>query len=195
MDRLAAVNRILVSAQLEPVASLTGSLDRLETKAVTMLDDAVLRELEKGWDFNTDHDYPLTLSAGNFNVPTTPWTVLALDVRTDQSDKEIVVRDGKLYDKTNRTFTFTEATIDVDITWKIDFDNCPLAFQEQAVAFASVRFAVQVAVDPQTASQLREDKAEAKAQMRHADTQQAELSIYRRWPLNWVSRRWPRLNK
>ena len=193
MDRLAGVNRVLVSAQLQPVASLS-SPDRLVSKATTILDDTSAREQEKGWDFNENYDVELTLASGNFTVPTTPWTVLALDVRPDQSSKDIVVRDGKLYDKTNNTFTFTEATIDVDIVYLITFDNLPLAFQEYVVACASVRFAVEVSVDPQTAAQLRMYEARAWQAVKSRTSKQESLSIYNRWPLNAISRRWPRMS-
>lgn len=191
MLRLDAVNRILVSAQMQPVATLS-SPDRLVSKATTILDDTVLRELERGWDFNTDYDYELTPTASEFILPTTPWSVLALDIRRVNSyGKDIVVRDGKLWDRTNHTSTFTEATINADITWDIDFDNCPLVFQEYAVACASVRFAVEVSVDPSIAQQLRVNEARTWAALKQRDTQQAELTVYDRWPLNSIASKWP----
>lgn len=192
MNELAGVNRVLVSAQMQPVATLTAP-DRMTAKAQTILADTSAREQDRGYDFNSNYDVTLTLSSGNFNVPTTPWTVLRLDVRPDQSSKDIVVRDGKLYDKTNNTFTFTEATIDVDIVYLITWDNLPLVFQEYAVACACVRFAVEVSVDPEIARQLRANEARAWVELKKADTQQSSQTMFNRWPLNWVSRRWPRL--
>lgn len=193
MLRLDAVNRILVSAQMPTVTTLS-SPDRLVAKAITILDDTVLRELERGWDFNTDYNYELTPTASEFIIPTTPWSVLALDIRRENSyGKDIVVRDGKLWDRTNHTDTFTESTIKADITWDIDFDNCPLVFQEYAVACACVRFAGEVSVDPQIVQQLRVNEARAWQALKQRDTQQSETTVYDRWPLNEVSRRWPRI--
>lgn len=192
MLELDAVNRVLVSAQMQPVTALS-SPDRMTAKANQILTDTSAREQEKGWEFNSNYDVTLTLSAGNFNVPTTPWTVLSLDVRPDQSSKDIVVRDGKLYDRTNNTFTFTEATIDVDITYLITFDNLPLVFQEYVVACAAVRFAIEVSVDKETATALRGYEARAWRELKARDTQQSSLTIYNRWPLNAISRRWPTL--
>lgn len=189
MIRLDAVNRVLVSAQLQPVAALT-SPDRDTSKAITFLDDTVTRELEKGWGFNTNYDETLTAVAGAFTVPA---GTLSLDVRADQSSKEIVVRNGALYDKTNNTAVFTEPTIKVDRIIAITFDNCPLVFQEWAVARASVIMAVQRSVDTVIANQLRDDESRAWRELKARDTQQSGLSVYNRWPLNMVSRRWPRL--
>jgi hypothetical protein len=190
LTELEAVNRILVSAQMQPVTTLS-SPDRDTSKADQMLLDTNAREQERGWDFNSDYNVTLTAVASNFTVPTTPWTVLSLDVRPDQSSKDIVVRDGKLYDKTNNTFTFTETTIDVDITYLITFPNLSLVFQEYVVACACVRFAEEVSVDPMIAQQLRANEARAWQRVKQADNQQSRQSIYYRWPLNWISRRWP----
>jgi len=174
---------------MQAVASLS-SPDRMTTKAMTILDDTLTRELEKGWDFNSNYDEPLTAVAGAFTVPA---GTLSLDVRPDQSSKDIVVRNGALYNKTNNTAVFTELTIKVDRVIAITFDNCPLVFQEWAVADACVRFAVEVSVDPQIANQLRASAARAWREAKARDTQQSSLSIYRRWPLNMISRRWPTL--
>ncbi len=190
MNELEAVNRILVSAQMQPVASLS-SPDRMTSKAQQILTDTSLREQERSWDFNSDYEFELTASAGQFTIPTTPWTVLSLDIQPYNSNgKDIVVRDGKLWDRTNHTFTFAETTIKVDITWAIDFDNCPLVFQEKAVAAACVRFAIEVSVDPQIAAGLVQNKRDAEALLRVRDTAQSSQSIYDRWPLSEVSRRW-----
>lgn len=191
---LDGVNRILVSAQMQPVASLS-SPDRLTSKAQQILEDTTDRELERGYDFNQDYDYTLTPTASQFPIPTSPWTVLSLDIRPENSNgKDLVVRDGKLWDRTNHTATFTESTFKADITWAIDFDNCPLVFQEYVVACASVRFAVEVSVDPMVAQQLRANEARAFHNLKSRDTQQASLTILNRWPLNAIARKWPRIN-
>lgn len=192
MLELAGVNRILVSAQLPTVTTLS-SPDRLVAKAQQILEDTTLRELERGWDFNTDYDYTLSPTASEFIVPTTPWAVLALHVRRENTSKDITVRDGKLWDKTNHTATFTEATMKADITWSIDFDNAPLFFQELSVACASVRFAMEVSVDPSIVQQLIRNEARAWHTAKQRDTQQSQVTAFDRWPLNSISRAWPRI--
>lgn len=190
--RIDAVNRILVSAQLATVTTLS-SPDVLVAKAMTILDDTVLRELERGWDFNQDYNYELLPTASQFILPTTPWTVLSLDIRPVNSvSKDITVRDGKLWDKTNHTSTFTEASILADITWAIDFDKLPLVFQEYVVASASTRFAVEVSVDPDIAQQLRANEARAWQALKQRDNTQSSQSSWSRWPMNLISRRYPR---
>jgi len=193
MLELDAVNRILVSAQLQPVSSLS-SPDRLVSKAIQILEDTNLRKLERGWDFNTDYSYPLAPTASEFPVPTTPWSVLALHIARENSNgKHIVVRDGKLWDKTNHTSTFTEDEFKADITWAIDFDDLPLAFQECVVASASTRFAVEVSADPAIAQQLLMYEIEAWKTLKQRDTQQSGATIYDRWPLNAIADKWTRI--
>lgn len=188
MNHLAAINALLTSAQLSTIAS-ESSPDVNTAKAITILDATVLRELERGWGFNTDYDVPVATVPG-----TPPAGTLSLDVRPENSGgKDIVLRDGVLYDRTNRTSTFTEAEIKCDLATTRTFDNCPLVFQEYVVASAAVRFAVQVSVDPDTARQLRADEARAWQALVLRDDQQLSTSIYQRWPLSHVSRRWPSL--
>lgn len=191
MLELDAVNRILTSAQMPVVASLA-SPDEFTSKAIVFLASERKRILEQGWDFNQDYDYTLTPTAGEFILPTTPWTVLAIDIPSWNSNgKDIVQRDGKLYDKTNNTFTFTESSLDATITWDIDFDDLPLFAQEYVVACSSVRFAVHVNVDRETAQFLRIEEQKAWARMKQADTQQSEASPLKRYPLAQIASKWP----
>lgn len=191
MIQLDAVNRILTSAQMPTVASLS-SPDEFTSKAITILEDTKKRTLEMGWDFNQDYDYSLTPTANEYPLPTTPWTVLALDITdANAGGKDIVVREGQLYDRTNNTFTFTETELLATITWNIDFDDLPLVAQEYIVACASVKFAVHVSVDGATAQFLRLEEARAWARLKQADTQQGEKSPMKRNPLYNIARKWP----
>lgn len=196
MLRLDAINRVLTSAQIQPVASLT-SPDSLVSKAITFVDNVTLRVCEQGWDFNQDYDWPLTPVSNQIPVPTVAagftWDALNVDVRPENSEgKDIVVRDGKLWNKTDRTFTFIRVTpLYVDITWDIDFDNLPLVAQEYIVACASVQFISHVAVDPETAKALRAEEARAWFLLKQRDTQQSSASVLNRHPINQLQSLWP----
>lgn len=192
MTTLEAISRILVSAQLNAVASLS-SPDANTTKAISLLDSERKRVLELGWDFNQDYNYPLTAVAGIISVPTTPWVALNVDVQPYNSYRDIVVRDGKLYDKTNRTFTFSETSINVDVTWLVDFDTLPLVAQEYLVACTSVKFAVQVSVDPDVARQLRLDEMRAWFALKQRDTTQSSASHLNRHPTAQIAQNWPKI--
>lgn len=193
MLHLAGINRILVSAQLQPVTT-EASPDRFVAKAITMLDECVLRELERGWAFNTDYDLPIsTIPAGNGTITPAAGT-LSIDVRPENcGGKDIVFRDGVLYDRTNRTSTFTEASIKCDVSTTRTFDNCPLVFQEYVVACACVQFASEVSVDRENLGVLRGNQARTWQALVMRDEQQLSTSIYQRWPLSNISRRWPSL--
>lgn len=191
MLRIDAINRVLVSAQLQPVTTLAAP-DRFVSKAATIVDDTVLRELEKGWNFNTDYNKPILAVAG---IIATPTGTLSIKVRPENANgKDITERNGQLYDKTNRTNVFTEAQILCDVSIEITFDNCPRWFQEYVVSSASAEFAIKVSVDPQIAAQLQREWYEARARMKGADTEQSGSSLFGRGPLWNIARRWPRLN-
>lgn len=191
MLELDAVNRILTSAQMPVVASLS-SPDEFTSKAITILADERKRILEQGWDFNQDYDYVLTPTAGEYILPTTPWAVLAIDIPSwNSAGKDIVQRDGQLYDKTNNTFTFTETTLKATITWDIAFVDLPLFAQEYVVCCSAVRFGMHVAVAPEIVQFLRLEESKAWARMKQADTQQSEASPLRRYPLAMIASKWP----
>lgn len=187
---LDAVNRVLVSAQLQPVTTLA-SPDRLVSKANTIIEDVRRRELEKGWNFNEEYDLPVAAVATIIAVPA---STLAVDIRPENcGGKDIVVRNGQMYNRTDLTNDFGTQTLKLDVIYDITFDNCPLVFQEYVVACASVKFAVQVSVDPDTARQLRSDEARAWQRLRQSDTQQSSLSVLNRYPIVQIARRWPQI--
>lgn len=124
--KLDAVNRMLASIGQTPLNSLDTTGIRDAAIAELSLDTELRNVLLRGWQFNTDKEYPLTPNASDrVLVPAT-----ALFIDPTYSTKNYVMRwnDDEsamcLYDKENRTFTIDE-TVDVDVIWGYEFEQCP----------------------------------------------------------------------
>jgi hypothetical protein len=124
MTKLDAVNGMLSSIGQAPVSTLTVTGIRDVALAELALDSTTREVLNRGWSFNTDTDWPLTPDVnGNIPIPAS-----ALDLDPVDRWQDFVQRDNEgtmmLYDKCERSFTFTDA-VKVNITWGFDFGAVP----------------------------------------------------------------------
>lgn len=88
----------------------------------------------KGFNFNTETDYPLTRDInGYLQLPT---GTLKIDGVYPSDD--VVIRGAKLYDKINHTFVFTK-DLKVDITVLLAYSDLPMAVRNYIEIRASRR--------------------------------------------------------
>lgn len=126
VTELDAINSMLSCIGEAPVNSLTdnGLVDA--TIARQVLGEVSRHIQSKGWSFNTDTrlslapTYPLP---GYIYVPNNTLTVDASDTSID-----LVMREGRLWDKANRTFLFY-GPVEVDITYYFPFEDLPAPAQ------------------------------------------------------------------
>ena len=122
-EELPAVNQILQSCGQAPVTTLDQTNPDVAIAYQTLLE--VSREVQaEGWSFNKEYHYDMTPDTNNEIL--IPNNVLQIDL-TDNSanmDKDVIRRNGKLYDKANHTYTFTEK-VECDITWLFDWIDLP----------------------------------------------------------------------
>lgn len=132
---LEAVNAMLRSIGEAPIASLV-EIDVPDAEIALTTLRSVSREVQvKGWDFNTEEAYSLEVNEdGNVPVPT---NTLSVDP-TDQT-KRYVQRGGRLYDRVNHTYTFTEA-VEVDLILMLPFDELPEAARQYIYVRAARQF-------------------------------------------------------
>ena len=130
MTELQAVNVLLTTIGEQPVNTLTGNQVTDVTIAQDVLNE-VNREVQaQGWHFNTEQQVPLVRDASNHvNIP-------ADTARIDVREHDVVVRSGKLFNLTDRTYEFS-STIKADIVYYQDFDDIP----EQAKHYITNRAA------------------------------------------------------
>lgn len=130
MTELEAVNVLLTTIGEAPVNTLDGNQVTDVSIAKQVLNE-VSREVQaQGWHFNTEQNVPLTPDTlGNIVIP-------ADTARIDARDFNVVVRENKLFDLTDRTFAFVSKIL-VDVIYYQDFANLP----QQAKNYITTRAA------------------------------------------------------
>jgi hypothetical protein len=125
---LEAVNILLDSIGEAPVNTLNnpGLLDAV--KSQSLLHEVSRHTQLKGWSFNTEKDYTLSLDGDN-QLPL-PANTLGVSIsKTLYPTLNAVQRGLKLYDISNQTFTFTQnydCTLRVFLAW----DELPEVFKK-----------------------------------------------------------------
>lgn len=122
---LDAVNTCLDVIGEPPVNTLENTSNINVVRARKMLIEISRKVLTKGWHFNTDVGFTMNPSIDTGEI-TVPPNVVRIDA-CDKS-KDIVVRQGKLYDRENHTFQFS-SNIKVDMTILLEFEDLPEAFR------------------------------------------------------------------
>lgn len=127
MTELDAINIMLANVGESPVSELDVNNPEIGLASITL--NQVLREVcGEGWAFNTEHSYPLTPDQdGNIFVPTDALRITGS--RDECYQSETTIRDGRLYDKRNHTYTFS-GTVYVDLVWQYRFEDLPAPFQD-----------------------------------------------------------------
>jgi hypothetical protein len=118
MTELEAVNIILTAIGEAPINTLAGN-QVVDVAVARQILNEVSREVQsQGWYFNTETRVPLSPDLyKNINLP-------ADTSRIDIDGMNVVVRDSKLFDLTNRTFEFTSIQY-ATIVYYQDFEIMP----------------------------------------------------------------------
>jgi hypothetical protein len=137
---LQAVNVLLESISGTPVASLdTADTNSDALKAINTIGE-VNREVQtEGWNWNQDLDLYIDPDGdGQIILPEN--TVRFVQRYTpDTYRKRLIVRNGKLYDTINHTFTIG-VEVKGDVTYIIDFEELPEAARQFVTLKAARRF-------------------------------------------------------
>ena len=189
---LSAVNSILGSIGQSPVTTLgtvtTNATNTGQEIANTYANPQIamihglLMEVTKdvqneGWHFNKeDHVKRSPDSNGNFAIP---YNYLRYDVHEGLYDKnrDVVRRDGKLYDNVLHTDVFTE-DLYFDITYLFPFNDVPPVFQRYIIARASVRAATQLVSNPDLVKLLQLEESQTRASSIEYDCEQGDHTFF-----------------
>jgi len=134
-QELPAVNQILQSCGQAPVTTLDQTNPDVAIAYQTLLE--VSREVQaEGWSFNKEYNYELTPDTNNQIL--IPSNMLQIDLSQNAAnmDKDVIKRSGKLYDKANHTYTFTDK-VECDITWLFDWVDIPTPIADFITARAA----------------------------------------------------------
>ena len=180
---LSAVNSILGSIGQSPITQLkntTGALISTNPEIsfiYNLLVETTKDVLNEGWHFNTEEHIEIQPNANkNIIIPT---NMLRYDIHDGQMfrDRDVVKREGKLYNKADHTFEFSSPVF-IDATYLYDFEDVPSAFQRYIIAKASTRAATQLVGDANLARLLQTQEAQNRANVMEYDTQQGDHSFF-----------------
>ena len=174
---LDAVNQILSSVGQAPVTTLD-----LQNPEVSIVLNT-LREINtqvqsEGWIFNTELDYEM-IPDSTTNEIAYPYNVLQMDANVDKhkNDYDLVRRSGKLYDRLNHTYQFTE-TIHVDLVWYFDFTDVPPAIQAYITARSARMCATKLIGDQEINKLLAEQEILTRAGALEYECNQGDYSMF-----------------
>ena len=174
---LDAVNQILSSVGQAPVTTL--DLQNPEVSIVLNTLREVNRQVQsEGWIFNTERHYELTPDSTT-NQITYPSNMLQIDTNKPhhKGNYDVVRRNGKLYDRENHTYTFTDS-IYADVVWFFDFTDVPPAFQVYITARAARMCAVKMIGDREVQALLQEQELMTRSAAIEYDCNQGDYSMF-----------------
>ena len=178
--KLEAINTMLSNVGEAPVNSLTGSLTADVRLAQNILDE-VSREVQSiGWHFNTEKDVPL--APNSENQVELSGGVARVDLEGDNIDSsyDVVVRGSKLYNRKNRTYTFT-ATKKYTVTYMLDWEQLPESARRY-IMIRSARIYQDRLVGSETLSAFsRSDEQSALFSFREYEMETADYSVFDNW--------------
>lgn len=174
---LPAINQILAACGQAPVTTLDETNPDVAIAYQTLLE--VSREVQsEGWSFNKEAHY--TLSPNNDDEILIPNNMLQIDLTRNGSNqgKNVVRRSGKLYDKENHTFKFTDEKIDCDIVWFFDWVDLPRPIQDYITARASTVTSSRIIGDNNQYQMLQQKEAYMRAMAIEYETNQGDYSFF-----------------
>ena len=175
-QELPAVNQILQSCGQAPVTTLDQTNPDVAIAYQTLLE--VSREVQaEGWSFNKEYNYELT--PDNNNQILIPNNMLQVDLSHNAAnmDKDVIRRSGKLYDKANHTYTFTEK-VECDITWLFDWVDLPTPIADFIVARAASIVSSRIVGDNNQYAILQQKEAFTRAMAMEYECNQGDYTYF-----------------
>ena len=174
-----AVNTMLSAIGEAPVSSLENT--ELEDVAVAknILNETIVDVQTTGYNFNTEYNFKINPdTSGNINVPN---NAVYCDVsnRGTTSDKDLVLRGERLYDRENQTFTFTDAVY-VDLILILPWDDLPQPARRYCTVKAARRYQNRVFGSDTLNGFTNVDENEALVVMEQADSRSEDANVLTR---------------
>ncbi len=156
--------------------------------ALATLDEATRNTQAIGWHCNTDSDFPLTLAVDG-TIPISS-DIIRVDVDKDRYPNiDVVQRSGKLYDRKNHTFTFTEAP-KADVVRLLEWDDLPQPFRTFITAKAARVFQQRMVGSTELSQQLQQDELTALVIMKQFDAETGDFNVFDTYDVARVLERW-----
>lgn len=152
---LGAVNEMLQAIGESQVASLDATSTNEEVqKAVNTINDVTVEVLSRGWDFNTDSNYPMVPESVGGTIALPP-NALFKGLSQRSSYRFATERQGMLWDKKNFTYAWINGSngtsfnadpltgpLYINVTWLYVFEDLPQPIRWLVMAQAGRQFGV-----------------------------------------------------
>ena len=180
-EELPAVNQILSSVGQAPVTTLDQTNPDVAIAYDTLLQ--VSREVQsEGWTFNTELEYEDTTDSNKEYTPTN--NMLQVDLSHSDNayaTKNVIRRNGKLYDKYNHTHEITSTAneeIKLDIIWKFDWVDLPVPIQDYIVARAATIVSSRIVGDTQQYGILQQQEMLSRSTALEYECNQGDYTFF-----------------
>ena len=176
-QELPAINQILSSCGQAPVTTLDQTNPDVAIAYDTLLQ--VSREVQaEGWTFNKEYHYEFT--PDNDDQILIPSNILQIKLTENSAnmDKDGVRRSGKLYDRHNHTYDWTDETVECDIVWEFDWVDLPQPIQDFIVARAATYVSQRIVGDSAQYQMLQQQEAYMRALALEYETQQGQFTFF-----------------
>ena len=176
-QELPAINQILSSCGQAPVTTLDQTNPDVAIAYDTLLQ--VSREVQaEGWTFNKEYHYEFT--PDNDDQILIPSNILQIKLTENSAnmDKDGVRRSGKLYDRHNHTYDWTDETVECDIVWEFDWVDLPQPIQDFIVARSATFVSQRIVGDTEQYQMLQQQEAYMRALALEYETQQGQFTFF-----------------
>ena len=176
-QELPAINQILSSCGQAPVTTLDQTNPDVAVAYDTLLQ--VSREVQaEGWTFNKEYHYEMTPDTDDQILIPSNILQIKLTENSANMDKDGVRRSGKLYDRHNHTYDWTDDTVECDIVWEFDWVDLPQPIQDFIVARAATFVSQRIVGDNTQYQMLQQQEAYMRALALEYETQQGQFTFF-----------------
>jgi len=176
-QELPAINQILSSCGQAPVTTLDTTNPDVAIAYDTLLQ--VSREVQaEGWTFNKEYHYEMTPDTDDFILIPNNMLQLKLTENSANMDKDGIRRSGKLYDRQNHTYKWTDETVECDIVWEFDWVDLPQPIQDFIVSRASTIVSQRIVGDADQYEMLQQQEAYMRSLALEYETQQGQFTFF-----------------
>ena len=177
-QELPAINQILSSCGQAPVTTLDQTNPDVAIAYDTLLQ--VSREVQaEGWTFNTEYHYDFTPD-GNDEI-LIPNNILQIKLTENWGnvDKDGIRRNGKLYDRQDHTYKWTDQSpVECDVVWEFDWVDLPQPIQDFITARSATIVSQRIVGDSTQYQMLQQQEAYARALALEYETQQGQFTFF-----------------
>mgnify|MGYP003651996047 CR=1 FL=1 len=171
MDELEALNLLLRAIGSSPVNSLeTDHPDSVN--AVSTLNRIRKQAQLSGWWFNID--YCVVFNPQEDGCILVPSTISKIVLE----NKYLVNRGGKLYNKLDQTFSFTESQTASRVQYVTPWEEMPISLQLHVTYFAAAQFVRDEIEDNAKVKEFMQEAAIARLDMKKDDLEQGQYNIF-----------------